>query len=147
MWYIYTMEYYSEIKNNEFMKFMSWDRVSLYSPGCPGTHFVDQAGLELRNLPASGSRVLGLKACTTTPSSKYIIIKRIALTYYEISVLVSMEICDSLHYYSGQMCTYCDCFLLQFPPVCFPEFHINYIKKTEVTTAPLCEYDRNILKD
>jgi hypothetical protein len=25
------------------------DRVSLYSPGCPGTHSVDQAGLELRN--------------------------------------------------------------------------------------------------
>jgi hypothetical protein len=43
------------------------DRVSLYSPGCPGTHFVDQAGLELRNLPASASRVLRLKACTTTP--------------------------------------------------------------------------------
>jgi hypothetical protein len=39
------------------------DRVSLYSPGCPGTHFVDQAGLELRNPPASASRVLGLKAC------------------------------------------------------------------------------------
>jgi hypothetical protein len=37
-----------------------WDRVSLYSPGCPGTHFVDQAGLELRNLPASASWVLGL---------------------------------------------------------------------------------------
>jgi hypothetical protein len=35
------------------------DRVSLYSPGCPGTHFVDQAGLELRNLPASASGVLG----------------------------------------------------------------------------------------
>jgi hypothetical protein len=42
------------------------DRVSLCSPGCPGTHFVDQAGLELRNLPASASQVLGLKACTTT---------------------------------------------------------------------------------
>jgi hypothetical protein len=28
---------------------------------------VDQAGLELRNLPASASRVLGLKACATTP--------------------------------------------------------------------------------
>jgi hypothetical protein len=40
------------------------DRVSLYSPG---THFVDQAGLELRNLPASASRVLGLKVCATTP--------------------------------------------------------------------------------
>jgi hypothetical protein len=31
------------------------DRVSLYSSGCPGTHFVDQAGLELRNPPASAS--------------------------------------------------------------------------------------------
>ena len=37
------------------------DRVSLCSLGCPGTHSVDQAGLKLRNLPASDSRVLGLK--------------------------------------------------------------------------------------
>jgi hypothetical protein len=43
--------------------------VSLCSPGCPGTHSVDQAGLELRNPPASASRVLGLKACATTPGS------------------------------------------------------------------------------
>jgi hypothetical protein len=43
------------------------DRVSRCSPGCPGTHFVDQASLKLRNLPASASQVLGLKACTTTP--------------------------------------------------------------------------------
>jgi hypothetical protein len=43
------------------------DRVSLYSPGCPGTYFVDQAGLELRNPPASASGVLGLKVCATTP--------------------------------------------------------------------------------
>jgi hypothetical protein len=42
------------------------DRVSLCSPGCPGTHFVDQAGFKLRNLPASASQVLGLKACATT---------------------------------------------------------------------------------
>jgi hypothetical protein len=42
------------------------NRVSLCSPGCPGTHFVDQTGLELRNLPASASQVLGLKACATT---------------------------------------------------------------------------------
>jgi hypothetical protein len=49
--------------------FIYWffrDRVSLCSPGCPGTHSVDQAGLELRNLPASVSQVLGLKACATT---------------------------------------------------------------------------------
>jgi hypothetical protein len=43
------------------------DRVSLCSPSCPGTHSVDQAGLQLRNLPASASRVLGSKACATTP--------------------------------------------------------------------------------
>jgi hypothetical protein len=37
----------------------------LCSPGCPGICSVDQAGLELRNPPASGSQVLGLKACAT----------------------------------------------------------------------------------
>jgi hypothetical protein len=47
--------------------FVFRDRVSLCSPGCPGTHFVDQAGLELRNPPASASRVLELKACATMP--------------------------------------------------------------------------------
>jgi hypothetical protein len=36
-------------------------RVSLCSPGCPGTRSVDQAGLELRIPPASASQVLGLK--------------------------------------------------------------------------------------
>ncbi|GAB1293641.1 AP-1 complex subunit gamma-1 [Apodemus speciosus] len=41
-------------------------RVSLCSPGCPGTHSIDQAGFELRNPPASAFRVLGLKACPTT---------------------------------------------------------------------------------
>jgi hypothetical protein len=34
------------------------DRVSLCSPGCPGTHSVDQTGLKLRNLPASATQVL-----------------------------------------------------------------------------------------
>ena len=42
------------------------DRVSLYSSGCPGTHSVNQAGLELRNLPPSASQELGLKACATS---------------------------------------------------------------------------------
>jgi hypothetical protein len=32
-----------------FFFFFSRDRISLYNPGCPGTHFVDQAGLDLRN--------------------------------------------------------------------------------------------------
>ena len=58
------------------------DRVSLYSPGCPRTHFVDQAGLELRNPPASASRVLGLKVCATTPSQQHLFIKRKILVRY-----------------------------------------------------------------
>jgi hypothetical protein len=55
-----------------FFFFFFWffqDRVSLYRPGCPGTHSVDQAGFKLRNPPASASQVLGLKACTTKPST------------------------------------------------------------------------------
>jgi hypothetical protein len=50
--------------------FVFWDRVSLYSSGCPGTHSVDQAGFKLRNLTASDSQVLGLKACTSFVSCK-----------------------------------------------------------------------------
>lgn len=42
------------------------DRVSLYSPGCPGAHS-DQPGLELKNPHASASLVLELKASATTP--------------------------------------------------------------------------------
>jgi hypothetical protein len=41
--------------------FVFRDRVSLCSPGCPGTHSVDQAGLEFRNSPAPASQVLGLE--------------------------------------------------------------------------------------
>jgi hypothetical protein len=43
-----------------------WDRVSLSSLGCPGTHSVDKAGFELRNPPAFASQMLGLKVCATT---------------------------------------------------------------------------------
>ena len=42
------------------------DQVSLYSPSCPGTQVVDQAGLELRNPPAFAFPMLGLEACATT---------------------------------------------------------------------------------
>jgi hypothetical protein len=48
------------------------DRVSLYSPGCPRTYSVDQAGLELRNPPASASQALGLKTCTTTARLNFV---------------------------------------------------------------------------
>ena len=49
-----------------FVCLFVWDWVSLCSPGCPGTHSVDQADLELRNLPTSASQVLGLQAWATT---------------------------------------------------------------------------------
>ena len=42
------------------------DRVSLCSPGYPEICSVDQGDLGLRYPPASGSRVLELKACVTT---------------------------------------------------------------------------------
>ena len=37
--------------------------VSLYSTGCPGTCFIDHAGLKIRDPFASVSWVLGLKTC------------------------------------------------------------------------------------
>jgi hypothetical protein len=49
-----------------FFCFCFWDRVSLCSPGCPGTHFVDQAGLELKFaclcLPSSGIKGVLVKS-------------------------------------------------------------------------------------
>ena len=47
------------------------DRVSLCSPGCPGTHSVEHAGLKFKNLPASASQVLELKACAITAWLSY----------------------------------------------------------------------------
>ena len=57
-----------------FLFLFSQDRVSLYSFGCPGTHFVDQAVLELRELLVSAfaSQVLGLKVCATMPGQQVI---------------------------------------------------------------------------
>ena len=43
-----------------------WDWVSLCISGCPGTHSADQAGLKLRDLPASAFQVFRLKICATT---------------------------------------------------------------------------------
>jgi hypothetical protein len=68
--HIYKIEFLNYVQNSGHLFcfvlfFVFRHRVSLCSPGCPGAHSVDQAGLELRNPPASASRVLGLKACTT----------------------------------------------------------------------------------
>jgi hypothetical protein len=60
--------------------FVFQDRVSLCSPGCPGTHSVDQDGLELRNPPASASQVLGLKVCATTAWLSIFILENLSLS-------------------------------------------------------------------
>jgi hypothetical protein len=57
-----------------------WDRVSLYSPGCPGTHFVDQHGLELRNPPASASWV------------REPILTRLFLVVFKVLILCLLEL-------------------------------------------------------
>ena len=51
-----------------FSIFLNFSRLgfSMSIPGCPGTHSVDRACLELRKSPASVSQVLGLKAWATT---------------------------------------------------------------------------------
>jgi hypothetical protein len=73
------------------------DRVSLYSSDCPGTHFVDQAGLELRNPPASASQVLGLKVCATTPG----FLKRFMYLFYVYEYTVAVQMVVSLHVVVG----------------------------------------------
>jgi hypothetical protein len=79
-----------------FCLFVFWDRVSLYSPGCPGTHFVDQAGLELRNLPASASRVLGLKACATTPSECVFMCEHVSM-WMSVYVCECVSVCECVY--------------------------------------------------
>ena len=51
-----------------FSIFLNFSRLgfSMSIPGCPGTHCLDQAGFELRNLPASASQVLVLKVWAIT---------------------------------------------------------------------------------
>ena len=62
-----TLDYLKKLKPYLFKKLKPYlliDSVSLCCPGCPGTHSVDQASLELRVLPASASQGLGLEVCT-----------------------------------------------------------------------------------
>ena len=52
-----------------FSPLVVWDRVSACSPGCPGTHSVDQAGFELTQITFLCLRVLGLEVCAKVPSN------------------------------------------------------------------------------
>jgi hypothetical protein len=56
---------------------------------CPGTHSVDQTGLEIRISPASASQVLRVKACATT-WPEYILITKQA---YAVDLLITRGKC------------------------------------------------------
>lgn len=60
----------NQYANLEFF-FECWlDVVNLYNSGCPGTNFVDLAGLELRDCLASASQMLEIKLYTPTTWQK-----------------------------------------------------------------------------
>ena len=73
-------------------KYCFQDRTSLCSSGCPGTHSVDQDGLELRDPPISASWVLGWKVCTTTTCSFF----KKSTTLPPVSLKAVVEVADLL---------------------------------------------------
>lgn len=60
--YVHRCIFYALYTNMTYMT-GTYNRVSVYRIGCPGTRYVDQAGLKLRDPSASAFWVLGLKAC------------------------------------------------------------------------------------
>jgi hypothetical protein len=88
--------------------FVFQDRVSLCSPGYPGTHSVAQAGLELRNPPASASQVLGLKVCGTTA--------RLRFMCYDIH---KQSIFENTLFFFLCLVLYCLCFFVCLVLVCY----------------------------
>jgi hypothetical protein len=92
------------------------DRVSLYNPGCPGTHSVDQAGLELRNPPVSASQVLGLKVCTTTA--------QLHSRFYSPPGLPSNWSTS----YTSSLCPFLHVDILPLPPTSHPTRPLNFLR-------------------
>ena len=43
------------VRYSAHLSFFSFLQAGLYSPGCPGTHYIDHAGLKLRDPPALAS--------------------------------------------------------------------------------------------
>jgi hypothetical protein len=78
-------------RSNSFIFFLR-DRVSPCSPGCPRTHSVDQAGLKVRNPPASASQVLGSKAWATIARLVSQILVRLVLIFFYINKQNSIRI-------------------------------------------------------
>lgn len=58
------------LKQSSFIWWSGCDMVSPYSPDCPRTCYVEQAGNNSRDFPAPASLILGLKVCINMPSQK-----------------------------------------------------------------------------
>jgi hypothetical protein len=58
-----------------------------------GTHYVAQAGLELSNLPAAASQVLGFHVCATMPGSGIIFWAYWIEILLFLFILVDTKIC------------------------------------------------------
>jgi hypothetical protein len=72
-----------------FVCLFVWVRVSLCSPDCPGTHSVDQAGLELRNSPASAS----LSQCSLSLMYSSCVVNMSTVAGHPQSVLCIWPVC------------------------------------------------------
>jgi hypothetical protein len=75
------------------------DRVSLCSLGCPGTHSVDQAGLELRNPPVSAFQVLGLNVCTTTAGRSFLLMFPRKILLFNLGRITEVEPSRNIKFY------------------------------------------------
>lgn len=87
---------FSSSSSSLFYFIFSWDKVSLCSPDCPGTYYVDQANLKLSEvyllLP-----LLRLKACLVFYGLKYVCVFHLFIahtcTCMIMFVLVCMCVC------------------------------------------------------
>jgi len=72
---------------------------------CPGTHFVDQVGLKLRNPPASASQVLGLKVCATTthPAQVYEVTSSFLFFFFLIFNVCEYTVAVFIHTRRGHL--------------------------------------------
>jgi hypothetical protein len=111
------------------------DRVSLCSPGCPETHFVDHAGLELRNLPASASWVLGLKACAMMPGYYFdseCFLTKISILFTDLSMHSYMTT------YTNILMTHCIASLFGKVLYCRRDLLINVFLKSDSIAQNPC---------
>jgi hypothetical protein len=113
----------SSVHNHTLFFFFFRDRIFLCSPGCPRTHSVDQAGLELRNPPASASQVLGLKACATTTRHNHMFLLNISKSPYQFPGFPLPQLLTFLVIHKLLAGSLCSCYLFYISLFSIPAIH------------------------